>query len=250
MVKTDVPVSQIFLTLKEGVKINDFPIYERGVGMFKKITKRYTLFNDKKADTLMKKYPEFYQMWKDVRYPIMRVDIVRFIILYHYGGFLCDLDVFPVEKNLNKVIKGNEDKFIIFTPVDSFNYEVLYSPPRNEIMLDFVRYIKEQIQEKSKMRIYDTWKGRFVLQTTGPKSYKRFLDKYHKNDPDIKIINILSIYDATTASRFMNEYKKYPFVSMATSEWLKLSGMKEMYGTKKEVRDEVVDDLYELLDNK
>lgn len=248
MVKSDIPVSQIFLTLKEGVKISDFPIYVRGGTMFNRITNKYTLFDDKKADALMKKYPEFYNMWKSVRFPIMRVDIVRFIILYHYGGFICDLDVFPVNKNLSEVVRGNEDKFIIFTPVDSFNYEVLYSPPKNEIMLEFVRFIKEQINEKGKMKIYDTWKGRFVLQTTGPKSFKRFLDKYHKNDADIKRIPILSIYDATTARKFLGEYRKYPFVSMATSEWLKLSGMKEIYGTKKEVRDEILDDLYKVLD--
>jgi hypothetical protein len=58
-----IPVTQIFLTLKPGATINDFPVYVEGSDRFRKMTNKYTLFNDKKADALMKKYPEFYDMW-------------------------------------------------------------------------------------------------------------------------------------------------------------------------------------------
>ena len=171
--KVNIPVNQIFLTLQEGKNINDYPIYLKSNELFRNLTSKYTLINDTKANNLMKKYPEFYNMWKNVRYNIMKVDIVRFVILYHYGGFVADLDVFPNTSNLRNVV--DETKFTIFTPSRRLNYEILYTPKHNELCLQFLRYVKTQIEEKSKLKVYETWKGRYVLQTTGPKCFKRFL---------------------------------------------------------------------------
>ena len=80
-------VSQIFLKLGDKT-IQDFPVYMFGMNKFKKLTDDYHLINDSQADNLMRKYPEFYDMWKSVRFDIMKVDILRFILLYHYGGLV------------------------------------------------------------------------------------------------------------------------------------------------------------------
>ena len=38
-------------------------------------------------------------MYYSVRYTIMKVDIIRFIILHKYGGLYVDLDIIPKLKN-------------------------------------------------------------------------------------------------------------------------------------------------------
>ena len=223
--KSNIPVSQIFLSLIKGRTINDYGVFVRSRDLFNNITTKYNLFDDKKADTLMRKYPEFYSMWKNVRYDIMKVDILRFVILYHYGGFASDLDVLPITEDLNEVLKKNltsEDNILIFTPKRIFNYEVIYSKKGNPYFLDFLRYVKEQIDIKSKLKIYDTWKGRFVLQTTGPRSFKRFITLY--KNPQLKYVEINSLITPADLENTKKNIYKYPFITLQTSSWLESVG--------------------------
>ena len=44
---------------------------------------------------IRKKYPQYWQMYMNCRYPVMRVDIGRIIILHCFGGLYSDMDVWP-----------------------------------------------------------------------------------------------------------------------------------------------------------
>lgn len=241
-----IEVSQIFLQLKPDAKITDFPVYVESRDRFRNATSKYNLYNDKKADTLMKKYPEFYDMWKGVKYAIMKVDILRFVIVYHYGGIVTDLDVFPLKPLASVILDKN--KMCIWSPSGRFNYEVIYTPKHNEVCLGFLRYVKTQIEEKSKMKIYETWKARFVLQTTGPASFKRFLDKYHKGDDNILYENMETIGSGKKEDFLMlkSKLKQLPFVSLQQTGWLESIGIKEAYKDKAERREELLELLKKL----
>ena len=57
---------------------------------------KYHLWNAVEVETLMKnEYTEFWKMYRDVRYPIMRCDMARLAILHSYGGLYADLDILP-----------------------------------------------------------------------------------------------------------------------------------------------------------
>jgi hypothetical protein len=50
------------------------------------------LWTDETANELViQNFPEFYNMWMSYRYPIEKVDALRYMILYHYGGKRCPL---------------------------------------------------------------------------------------------------------------------------------------------------------------
>lgn len=224
------PVSQIFLKLYPDKTIEDFPLFVDSSKRFKALTCKYRIIDDKQADKLMSKYKEFYPMWKNARYDIMKVDILRFIVLYEYGGVVADLDVLPLTKNLNIIVEDiPTDKVIIYTPKHRFNYEVIVSPPKNEIFIEFLRYVKEQIKEKSVMKVYDVRKGRFVLNTTGPRSFKRFVDK-HKEHFIMREMNRL-MTDADLKYTIKNK-KRFPFITFQTSTWLDSVGSKEVHNKK------------------
>jgi len=149
----------------------------------------YRLWDKKSCDRLIEKYPEFIDLYNSVKYPIMKVDIIRFIILHYYGGLYLDLDVVP-----GKIKRLKENKFIVAENIPNENIkkydniknikyqiEILQSFPSNPILTEYLRFIKKQIEEKDKIKVYENWKVRYVLQTTGPNSFNRFLKGYEKN---------------------------------------------------------------------
>lgn len=231
----DVPVSQIFYTFKSKDNkppktLQDYPIYELSIEKFKKLTNNYYLLNDnKKADKLMKKYNEFYDMWKNARFDIMKVDILRFILLYERGGIVSDLDIIPITNNLNEIVKDiPDDKIVIYTPKDEFNYELIISKKGNELFLEFLRYVKKQIAEKNKIDVYKSWKARYVVHTTGPRSFKRF---YEKNKECFILRREMNIVINNKQS--IETIKKYPFVSLQTATWFESIGIKDKYFDEK-----------------
>ena len=65
--------------------------------------------------------------------------------------------------------------------------EVIQSIKGHPYLLEFLDYVKTQIDEKDKVEVYEKWKCRYVYQTTGPQSFNRFLKD--KEDIDRYIIN-------------------------------------------------------------
>ena len=56
---------------------------------------QYKLWTADEVDTLIQlEAPEWLQiLYRDVRFPVQRVDVARFFILWKYGGLYADLDV-------------------------------------------------------------------------------------------------------------------------------------------------------------
>ena len=59
----------------------------------------------------------------------MKIDIIRFIILYEHGGLYADLDVIPVVKELPSY------EFAVSKNDQHLNIEVLLSIKRNKVLL-------------------------------------------------------------------------------------------------------------------
>ena len=148
----------------------------------------YRCWDEKSCNQLLKNYPEFQEFYNSVKYPIMRVDIIRFIILHYYGGLYLDMDCRPV---LTTKLDETYKFAVANTQTNKqkpYEMEVLYSKPCNPLLTDFIRYMKTQVIEKDKIKVYDTWKCRYVYQTTGPKALCRFLkgkefNTYNLNNP-------------------------------------------------------------------
>ena len=56
----------------------------------------YHLWNADELESLVKNhYPGFWDMYVRARFPVMRCDIGRYLILHHCGGMYADLDTMP-----------------------------------------------------------------------------------------------------------------------------------------------------------
>lgn len=168
------------------------PLFKKSQKAFKSFCKKnnykYKLWNKKSCEKLVEKYKKYKKLYYSVKYDIMKVDIIRFLILHKYGGLYADLDIFPKLKKLkigDLIIHYKKGK-----KREHFEMEVIQSKKNNQVLLDYLDYVKTQIKEKNKIKIYDTWKARYVYHTTGPHSLHRFLkinnihpDTYNINEP-------------------------------------------------------------------
>jgi hypothetical protein len=52
------------------------------------------MWTEENASTFVSEhYPDFLSEWEDYRYPIQRIDALRYLVLYHYGGVILDMDL-------------------------------------------------------------------------------------------------------------------------------------------------------------
>ena len=168
----------------------------------------YKLWNKSDIDLLEQKYPLYQSMLDNVRYKIMKVDIARFLILHDSGGLYLDLDIEP------KITKLKDYDFAVGMSKNKVNMEVIQSTKGNPLLLDYLDYVAEQIDEKSKIEIYKKWKGRFVLHTTGPYSLQRWIKK-NKLKPYTYNAN-----NSSTSPPKLNLVGDEEFISYPSGSWL------------------------------
>ena len=172
---------------------------------------KYKVWNEKMSQNLINKYPQYKSMYNNVKYPIMRVDIIRFLILYHEGGLYLDFDIEPKIKKL----KDYDWAVSVYNRKSpKYNMEAIQSKKGNQLNLDYLDYVKTQIKEKDKISIYNQWKIRYVLNTTGPRSLTRFI-KENKIKPQTYKVN-----NSTTNPNSMNLEGGEEFLSYPSGSWI------------------------------
>ena len=141
----------------------------------------YHLWSADEVDTLIHDhYPEFLKMYKAVRYPVMRVDIGRIVILHRYGGLYSDLDVSPNRSEFTqyplafcKVPPGRlpkEDGF--------YDMEVIIAVAGHPLLIQWLKCIRDAITQRPWKSVFDAYcqrRMRYIYNTSGPATLKRFL---------------------------------------------------------------------------
>lgn len=146
-------------------------------------TWEYHLWNGEEMDKLVEThFPEYMSMYKNFHYNVQRWDIIRYMILYVYGGVYTDLDAEcfkPIDGlfNANTFCFGEEpDNNNIYIDMKyHIGNALLASYPREEGWMFVLEKIRCALKEKYKMCI--------VLNTTGPLMLSRIFpeleDKYN-----------------------------------------------------------------------
>ena len=149
----------------------------------------YKLWNNKEVEELIDTYANL-KYYYDVKQPIMKCDIARFIIIYQFGGLYVDLDVLPNKEKIDI----DEDKLSLckyMNKKEICDIEMIYAPKRYLPLWEFVAlYVPKQIEEKDNIDIYKNWIIRYVFQTTGPCSFRRFLKTKNLEFNIIKTIHL------------------------------------------------------------
>ena len=157
----------------------------------------YILWSADEIDTMVREhYPQIWDMYTTVRYPIMRADMGRVAILHRYGGLYSDLDVFPNRSEFEQawlavcIQPSNIAKNPHFLEM-----EVLIAAQGNAMLPRWLEFMKLQIANKPFMVPTSFWhnaKMRYVYNTTGPSGMRRFL-RLKANKEQVKLLQYLHI---------------------------------------------------------
>ena len=171
-------IHQIYGLYADGKEMNE--LFKTSNKEWSEYAKRndciYKLWNKEEVEELVNTFANIKEYYYDVKYPVMKVDIARFLIIYHFGGMYVDLDVIPIKDK----IEIDETKLTLckyMNKKDNMDIEIIYSPKYNLDLFNFVAfYIPSQISEKNET-LPNSWKIRYVFHTTGPQSFRRYLKK-------------------------------------------------------------------------
>jgi mannosyltransferase OCH1-like enzyme len=136
---------------------------------------KYRMWNDEDIDEFVKKhFPQYYDMWKAYPRHIMRVDLVRYMILYEYGGIYADMD-YEVFRDFYKDLP--RDKVSIgespYKENENLQNALMCSPPKHPFWL----VVLEEAVKRRHINL--------VLYATGP----QLIDTVVSKKPDY--VNIL-----------------------------------------------------------
>jgi len=179
-------IHQIFWSFT-GKELNDIPKFKEHTTKVKQFAEHYgyeyKLWDLKDCEELLVEYfPQYIVLWTEFRYPIQRCDFIRYLILFIHGGWYLDCDVYPIQ-DLTP-LENNQQVFTTWhIDKDKLPYNaVMGSNYRNPLFLNIMESVERRTYEKQSKKIYETWKGRLVFQTTGHYMLKRHVPKEDIHD--------------------------------------------------------------------
>jgi len=224
----DKKIHQIYIDFGNGKKLEENELFMRSIETINELMPDYEHKIWKEGDILdliEREIPTFLEFYNELRYAIQRVDVARYIILYLEGGIVMDLDLIPL-KRFDNLLTTN-----------TLFYKDKLKKDNRSIGMDFIGSIKgyklwmivlkdlvRNYREKEKMDIYNSWKARFVLQTTGPYFFNRVL-----KEKNIKITTLdIMCYSSLIQDKFNPEETQSDFYLMnhVSGSWFDAQGMK------------------------
>ena len=185
-------IHQVYGMFDDGIPLQDIPVFYENVQKTKSFCEthhiQYKMWDISRADTLIHKLDKnkhnkipFKKIWKSRRFkeqPILKADFIRYCILFDEGGIYVDCDIHPI-RHLSKLFQmpyffvtwKNDKKKLPYNAV-------LGTYPNNPLYIQILLESCNSFYEKVNKTIYDTWKGRFVFQTTGHFMLQRVLKHY------------------------------------------------------------------------
>lgn len=131
-------------------------------------------------ELLQSKFPHLVDFYNSMRYDIQRIDLMKILILHSEGGIYSDLDIFPIKPFdglLSKKLLLHSVSHLYRDTKDYVTNDFMASVPAFKFWDIVLAEMQENYKEKSSVGVYDSWKGRFVLQTTGPRFLSRMVKK-------------------------------------------------------------------------
>ena len=109
-----------------------------------------------------KNFPQYFDVYRKLRYNIQRVDMIRYMWLYHSGGIYLDMDMEP-SRAFDSMFKNGNDLYLIQSPYFAkYSNDFLASVKGHPFWIDCLEEIKNY-------RSYSLYTREMViLDTTGP----------------------------------------------------------------------------------
>lgn len=126
----------------------------------------YILWTDEDIRNHIATYhPEFLELHDNYKYSIQRADMIRYFVLYDYGGIYSDLDLYPTQ-SFEPYLMNEGDYFVFSANTPSvFTNSLMISPLHSNIMLEIIGNLQSSNDNKA---WWSVGKHLEVMNTTGP----------------------------------------------------------------------------------
>jgi mannosyltransferase OCH1-like enzyme len=177
----------------------------------------YKLWNENDCEQLIiDNFPQYYDFYKNMRHKIQKVDFARCVILYVEGGLYADLDMICL-KNIDNLITNNLILHNVKEVYPNYSFienDIMGCQKNSNIFKKIIEEQEENYNLICKKEIYNIWKIRFILQTTGPKYVSRIIKKYLKTYKPFK--------DLVYTKKHIGEYdiNNYYFQDYKSNSWV------------------------------
>ena len=136
------------------------------------------------------KYSWFYSIYCNYPHKIQRIDMVRYFIIYEYGGIYADMD-YECFKNFYDELPSDKisivEAFHSNTIIRRFNFflenSLIASPKYNNFWLDVILLATQRLYNKI------IPKELYIVYSTGPELITNVYQKYKKYKKKINILN-------------------------------------------------------------
>jgi len=107
---------------------------------------KYILWTDEDIRNHIKNnHPDFLELHDHYEYNIQRADMIRYFILYDFGGIYCDLDLYPTE-NIEKFLDTcSSDYFVYSANSNCFTNAFMISKSKSPIFKDIINELQKPI---------------------------------------------------------------------------------------------------------
>ncbi len=139
-------------------------------------------FWDKESieELILDKYPQYFDLYNSCSILVQKLDIARYIILYHYGGCYMDMDM-KIIKDFTDLLDEDDEIVVSKTQHKFINNGILFSNINNKFWLDFLEDIKPKINKFTFSKLIS------VNYSTGPINFTNFVNNKTK-EMKIKIL--------------------------------------------------------------
>jgi mannosyltransferase OCH1-like enzyme len=169
----------------------------------------HKMWNDENLEQIVEKHlPEYYNLFNDLPVHMMKIDFMKFALLYIYGGFYIDLDVFCYKNFYDELYEniylleacyGNE-------PIEN---AIMISSKNNKFILECMKLCNEKFYQRKKNKNIDGKNGftefdqLLILKTTGP----HLVGEVYKNFDKSKIGTLSGILYNNHGLSYHPEYR-------------------------------------------
>jgi mannosyltransferase OCH1-like enzyme len=175
-------IHQIYFNLHDK-EIEEIPLFKTSSNRIQKMYPdfEYRLWNEISCSELVKKeLPEYFKFYSSLRYEIQKIDYMRFVLLYLYGGVYVDLDLIPIRK-MDNVLKQpfftNTIRGLVPDHCEFVQNDFMGSIKGFELWNVLLKNCQQNYEEKANIEVYNVRTARFVLHTTGPRYLSRIIKK-------------------------------------------------------------------------
>lgn len=174
----------------DNIPYSEKPLYVKSIKAVKEHCPEYEhrIWNDKDSIKLIKdNLPQYLDFYMNLKYKIQRVDFIKYMVLYVYGGIFVDMDDI-ILRSLNSLLNR---QILYIDEIKSLKGKKINKKKNKYGSIDFfgsekncqlwILVMNECVKEypaKLNNPIYESWKGRFVLQTTGTYFFNRAMEKF------------------------------------------------------------------------